>query len=105
MIGFNSESNFNRGSTVTILDFLENYKNKKDIQIIDVRNKEEFENGNLENSINISVDNMRSSLDKIDKDKEIFVYCQAGFRGYLAERILSQNGFKVKNIQGNNYYC
>ena len=37
---------------------------------------------------------------ELDKDKEIVEYCQVGLRGYIAARILKQNGFKVNNITG-----
>ncbi len=30
------------------------------------------------------------------KNKEIWVYCAVGIRGWIAERILKQHGFKVK---------
>ena len=44
---------------------------------------------------------MRDRLSEIPKDKEIYVHCQVGFRGHLANRILLQSGFKnVFNISG-----
>ena len=34
-------------------------------------------------------------------DRDIYVYCQIGLRGYIASRILMQNGFeKVYNLSG-----
>jgi predicted sulfurtransferase len=39
-------------------------------------------------------------MSELDKNKEILEYCQVGIRGYIAARILSQNGFKVKNLTG-----
>ncbi|MGF7430586.1 CoA-disulfide reductase [Thermoanaerobacterium thermosaccharolyticum] len=69
--------------------------------ILDVRTKMEYDLGNIEGSVNIPVDDLRENLDKIPKDKDIFVYCQVGLRGYIACRILLQNGFKsVKNLSG-----
>ncbi|WBW96103.1 FAD-dependent oxidoreductase [Oceanirhabdus sp. W0125-5] len=68
--------------------------------LLDVRTDLERENGYLKDSIHIPVDSLRENLDKLPKDKEIWVYCQIGLRGYIAERILKQNGFKVKNITG-----
>lgn len=40
-------------------------------------------------TVNIPLD-VRDMIDEIPKDKEIYVSCQVGFRGYLAERILDQ---------------
>jgi len=44
---------------------------------------------------------LRERLSELPKEKEIIVYCRVGFRGYLAYRILVQNGFqKVRNLSG-----
>ncbi len=69
--------------------------------LIDVRTVVEFMEGNIPGSINIPVDELRSRLHELDKKENIFIYCQIGLRGYLAQRILLQNGFEnVKNISG-----
>jgi NADPH-dependent 2,4-dienoyl-CoA reductase/sulfur reductase-like enzyme/rhodanese-related sulfurtransferase len=69
--------------------------------LIDVRTALEFVEGNIPGSINIPVDELRNRLDEINKQKNIFIYCQIGLRGYLAQRILLQNGFQqVQNISG-----
>ena len=40
-------------------------------------------------------------MNELPKDKEIIVYCQVGLRGYIAYRMLIQNGFnKVRNLIG-----
>ncbi len=69
--------------------------------LIDVRRADEFENGKINNAINIPVDELRKRMSEISKDKNVFIYCEAGLRGYLAQRILLQNGYKnVKNLSG-----
>jgi len=69
--------------------------------LIDVRRKDEYEAGMISSAINIPVDELRTRLDEIEKDKNIFIYCEAGLRGYLAQRILKQNGFNnVSNLSG-----
>ena len=69
--------------------------------MIDVRNPDEVVSGAMEGSINIPLDTLRSNLNNIPKDKTIFVYCAVGLRGYLAQRILLQNGYKnVINLSG-----
>lgn len=72
--------------------------------LIDVRNPSEFEKGNIPEAINIPVDALRSRLNELDPQQNIYVYCQIGLRGYLASRILLQSGFKnVYNISGGYY--
>ena len=35
------------------------------------------------------------------KNKRVYIYCEAGLRGYLAQRILLQNGYEqVQNLSG-----
>ena len=69
--------------------------------LLDVRTPEEFERGHIPNAINIPVDSIRERIHELDLSKKIYAYCQAGLRGYLAQRILKQNGFdSVKNLSG-----
>ncbi|CDF57132.1 CoA-disulfide reductase / Disulfide bond regulator [Thermobrachium celere DSM 8682] len=39
-------------------------------------------------------------MNEIPKDKKIIVYCKIGLRGYIAYRILVQNGYDVYNLSG-----
>lgn len=68
---------------------------------LDVRNAEELKNnGSIGEDINIPLDELRECLSELPKEKEIIVSCQSGQRSYLAERILKNNGFTVKNLDG-----
>lgn len=73
--------------------------NKMEV-FLDVREALEVEMGSVEGSINISLGDLRKRLTELPKDKEIYVYCQVGLRGYMACRILCQHGFKCKNLDG-----
>jgi len=69
--------------------------------VIDVRTKREFEIDHIESAINIPLDELRSNIEKLDRDSEIIVHCRTSYRSYLAYRILKNNGFKnVKNLNG-----
>ena len=68
--------------------------------LVDVRTELEFTNGHLEGAVNIPVDSLRERMGELDQSKEILGYCQIGLRGYVASRMLTQNGFKFKNIDG-----
>ena len=51
--------------------------------------------------MNIPVDELRNRLEEIPKDKKVYIFCQIGLRGYLAQRILVQNSYdNVLNISG-----
>jgi NADPH-dependent 2,4-dienoyl-CoA reductase/sulfur reductase-like enzyme/rhodanese-related sulfurtransferase len=74
--------------------------NQQDI-LIDVRSTDEFANGKIAHAINIPVDEIRNRLNEIPKNQPIYIYCEAGLRGYLAQRILLQNGYtQIQNLSG-----
>lgn len=68
--------------------------------LIDVRRPEEWENGHITGATSIPLDELRDRLDDLPKEETIYVNCQVGLRGYIAARILAENGFKVKNLDG-----
>ncbi|TWH57606.1 NADPH-dependent 2,4-dienoyl-CoA reductase/sulfur reductase-like enzyme [Desulfitobacterium sp. LBE] len=67
---------------------------------VDVRTKIEFAKGHVEGAINIPVDDLRQRIQELDPGKLIVVYCEVGLRGYFAERILTQKGYRVLNLTG-----
>ncbi len=74
--------------------------NREDYILVDVRTADEYQNGHVEGAVNIPVDELREKLSSLDKSKAIVVYCQVGLRGYIADRILSQNSFIAYNVTG-----
>ena len=68
--------------------------------LIDVREPNELKQGIIKGSVNIPLDELRDRLHEIPTDQEIYITCQLGMRGYVAARILMENGYKVKNVDG-----
>lgn len=68
--------------------------------LLDIRTEEEYSLGNINGSVNIPLDELRDRMDEIPKDRNIYVNCQVGLRGYLGCRILNQNGFNTYNLDG-----
>jgi NADPH-dependent 2,4-dienoyl-CoA reductase/sulfur reductase-like enzyme/peroxiredoxin family protein/rhodanese-related sulfurtransferase/TusA-related sulfurtransferase len=99
MAGFVAENVLSGRSDVIVPDNIENI-DFNTTTLVDLRSPLEVANGAIDGHINIPVDELRSRLNELDKEKEIWVYCQVGLRGYIGERILKQNGFKVKNLTG-----
>jgi NADPH-dependent 2,4-dienoyl-CoA reductase/sulfur reductase-like enzyme/rhodanese-related sulfurtransferase len=75
-------------------------KLKSDQIIVDVRSLEETQLGMIPGAVHISLDDLRHQLPALSKDKEYIAYCQVGLRGYVACRILSQKGFRCRNLSG-----
>ena len=73
-----------------------------DVVKIDVRTPDEIKStGAMPGFINIPVDELRDRMQEIPKDKPIILTCAIGLRGYIAYRILTQNGYvDVRNLSG-----
>ncbi len=67
---------------------------QNNLTILDVRTKREHEARRIEGSKNIPLHNLREKLYELSKDKPTYIYCEVGYRSYLAARILLQSGFK-----------
>lgn len=99
MAGFVAENILNKKSR--IIQWRELTELPADTIRIDVRTHDEYKLGTIPGFINIPVDELREHLDELPKEKPIVVTCAVGLRGYLAYRILVQNGFKhVRNLSG-----
>jgi NADPH-dependent 2,4-dienoyl-CoA reductase/sulfur reductase-like enzyme/peroxiredoxin family protein/rhodanese-related sulfurtransferase/TusA-related sulfurtransferase len=69
-------------------------------KLLDVRTSEEVAAGTIPGSAHIPLHELRSRLDELDRDRQWIIFCQAGLRGYLAYRILAQNGIDATNLDG-----
>jgi rhodanese-related sulfurtransferase len=68
--------------------------------LLDVRRPDERARGFIAGSMHIPLDQLRQRLNELPRDREITAYCQSGQRSYNAVRILSQHGFRVRNLTG-----
>jgi len=73
---------------------------RKDQVILDVRSPLEVAAGTIPGAMNIPLDELRRRLSELSQEKEYLVTCQVGMRGYLACRILSQRGYRCRNLSG-----
>jgi len=74
--------------------------------LLDVRTLPEVQKGTIPGAKHIPLDELRTRLGELPKDKEILAFCEVGLRGYLACRILTQDGFACRNLSGGyKTYC
>ncbi|MBE6066373.1 MAG: hypothetical protein E7211_01560 [Clostridium lundense] len=99
MAGFVAE-NVLTGKVEMVSPFDVDNRDKNNVTLVDVSSTIEFNSGSIEDSINLPVDTIRENLDKLDRNKEIWLYCRVGLRGYIAARILKAHGFNAKDIAG-----
>ena len=76
----------------------------KDVQLVDVRTAAEFNQGALDNALNIDFfqkENFRSKMEKLDKEKPVYLYCRSGARSNKAATLLDKMGFtKIYDLKG-----
>ena len=73
----------------------------KEINIIDVRTVEEFNEKSIESAINIPLQLIQFKHQEVlNKDEEYYVMCFSGARAMMAEGVLSSLGYKVSVVSG-----
>ena len=76
-------------------DFTKFDQNKENFTILDIRNKSEFnENKFFDNAINVPLNELRNSIDKIPTNKPIVIHCAGGYRSAAGYSIVSK---EIKN--------
>lgn len=99
MLGYTAD-NMMRGKVSTCQWYEVADLKKNGSYFLDVREDFELATGSIEGATQIPLNQLRQHLDELPKEKNIYVYCQVGVRGYNAARILMQAGFNVKNLDG-----
>lgn len=75
--------------------------NMKNINIVDIRNVEKYNDNHIPNAINIPQEKILLNPNKyLDKNIRYYIYCQKGMSSYNICRILTTMGYKVTNING-----
>lgn len=70
---------------------------------IDVRTPAEIANGKLKGALeaNVTSNDFRNQISKLDKSKPYVVYCRSGMRSARACKIMEQDGFTdITNVSG-----
>lgn len=78
-------------------------KEKDKIILLDIRRPEEYETGYIKNAKNIDYygKDFKKELEKLDKDKDVMIYCQTGRRSAAAAVMMRKAGFKkVYDLKG-----
>ncbi len=100
MAGFVAQNDLENLAPVVTPDHLANELAEGAI-LLDVRQPEETDCGIIPGALTIPLPELRDRIGELPKGKKIILtYCKAGLRGYIAQRILAQNGFQVANLTG-----
>ncbi len=69
--------------------------------LIDLRQPEELRQGQIPGAQNLPLPQLRAQAQaQLSKDVPVIVYCQVGLRGYIGQRILEQQGWTVRSLNG-----
>ncbi|GGG51281.1 rhodanese-like domain-containing protein [Bizionia arctica] len=75
----------------------------QNVQLIDVRTPEEFQEGHIEGAINIDFfsEDFENQFKELDKEQPVYVYCRSGARSKKSALKLSEMGFlKIYDLEG-----
>lgn len=101
LFGANAQQN----STIQVLssqEFKSQTENKK-VQLIDVRTPREYKTGHLKGAKNIDFysRNINAELNKLNKEKAVYLYCRSGSRSRQTANKLAAMGFtKIYDLKG-----
>ena len=95
--GLNDEFNLNSEN------FSQKFNETEDSVLIDVRTKDEYDNGHIPGSINLDIYSFdfKEHINNLDRNKSYFLYCRSGNRSFTAGQFMKNLGFeKIFNLQG-----
>ena len=86
---------------VTVIQAKTMIDSNPSLVVLDVRNQSEYVTGHIRNAVLIPLFQLNGSLNQLNPDDEILVYCKAGARSTTASQILVANGFlHIYNMEG-----
>lgn len=97
---FNRKQNF---KSVSVADFADIIKDTANVQLLDVRTSDEFNEGHIDGALQIDFYSalfMDLATMKLSKDKPVAIYCRSGRRSASAANKLAEQGYEVINLEG-----
>lgn len=85
----------------TVAGLYEKLKEKKDMFLLDVRDRREYSSGHIPGAVNIYVGELENRLKEVPSDRPVISICSVGNRGGLGASILKRHGYtEVYNLLG-----
>ena len=76
------------------------YGNRERYQFVDVRQTHEFEVGHVEGALHMTLQEVPTRYEELDRRRPVVVTCQVGQRSALAAEFLTGKGFTAHNLDG-----
>ena len=100
MLGFTAENIISGKLKQFFWEDVDKLPRDGSVTLLDVRTPFERADGHIDGFIHIPLDVLREHLDKLPKDKPVYVHCFSGMRSYIACRLLMGNGYDAYNLAG-----
>lgn len=100
VINANRKQNF---KSVSVADFAELIKDTANVQLLDVRTSDEYNEGHIDGALLIDFYSalfMDLATMKLSKEKPVAIYCRSGRRSASAANKLAEQGYDVINLDG-----
>lgn len=91
---------FRRGREVRHVSPVEVGVGDTDVQVLDVREDDEWRAGRIEGAHHIPLAQLPTRLDELDRQRPVVAVCRSGNRSGRAALFLQQRGFDVVNLDG-----
>jgi rhodanese-related sulfurtransferase len=85
---------------ITPEELKEKLEKGEKLNLIDVREEEEVQEGMIPEAKHIPMGEIPNSLDQLDKQKEYIFICRSGRRSENVCHYLQEQGYKVRNMIG-----
>ncbi|MDP1746134.1 MAG: rhodanese-like domain-containing protein [Bacteroidota bacterium] len=88
-------------NSISVQTFVDTYRKDKNISILDVRKKSEYDAEHILDVANLPLDTINDGMPLIDKNKTYFVHCAGGYRSMIYTSILKSRGYdNLINVEG-----
>jgi hydroxyacylglutathione hydrolase len=88
-------------ANVISLDEFKNILKTNHTQVVDLRGAYEYKSGHIKGTDHVFIGTLEKNLNRIKKDQQVVIHCQAGDRASIGYSLLAKHGFKnIKNYSG-----
>lgn len=78
---------------ISLADFTQKVKADEHMTILDVREKDEFEEAHIPGAIHIPLGEVGARMNELAKEDAIYIICHSGRRSGIAGDLMAKNGF------------
>lgn len=78
---------------ISLADFTQKVEADEHMTILDVREKDEFEEAHIPGAIHIPLGEVEARMDELAKEDAVYIICHSGRRSDIAGDMMAKNGF------------